>query len=262
MKQRIIISVFLLALPFCLCAQQRNVISLYGDNFIGVGPSVRSGEVDLKYQWSVKVYPVELRSGWEFFFAYTQTTVWDITRKSGPFHDNTYRPGFYLEKRPDNVNSFTLGIEHRSNGRPYFGNAVASAEMTEDYSRGMNYLTAGWDRAVGGGWSLVFNARAGVGCGVGEYPRHEALFTQDLFLYYIGYADAGLRYDNGRLAAKALVTPLWNKSLCNVTADIAYRFHPDWPQLFAQFHYGYDECLCDCLPGCPPPANIRFGVKL
>ena len=237
-------------------------MDIYKDNYFTLGPSVRDGHIDIKYQLSIKACPMELRSGWEFYFAYTQLSVWDFFQKSGPFHDNTYMPGFYLEKDFRESGGLTLGIEHRSNGRPYYGNPVASEEMTEDYSRGMNYLSAEWRRPVGGGIDLLLNARAGVGCGVGEYPRHEELFTQDLFLHYIGYADAGLYYDNGRLSAEVLLTPLVNKSLCNVKADVAWRFHSAWPRLFAHLHYGYDECLCDCLPGCPPPANIRFGVKL
>lgn len=242
-------------------AQDRPFLSLYDDTYAVTGPSLRRENMDIKFQLSLKVYPVTLGPSWQMYFAYTQTTVWDAYGESAPFHDNIYRPGLFFEHGYGEGNVITFAFEHRSNGRPYFGNPLAS-ETVEDYSRGLNYLSFRWTHPLNGMLTLELTARAGVGCGIGDYGRHQKRFTQDLFIGYVGYLDAKLSFRRGGFSADAMVTPLWNESVANVTVDFSYRINARCPALFAQFHYGFDEALCDCMTGGVPPCNIRFGIKL
>jgi len=192
----------------------------------------------------------------ELFVGYTQYSLWNFFGESSPFHDNIYSPGLYWRKPQDN-GPLTLGIEHMSNGRPYFGNEVAH-EGYDDYSRGMNYflLEKTW-LTTSGQWSL--RLKAGISCGVGEYPRNEKLFTQDLFLYYLGYAT--VLYDNSwdKFSVHAELTPIFNKTIANAQARLTYRFAPNWPAATLVFDHGY-ECLCDCRPNNPGSNTVRLGV--
>lgn len=253
----------LITLLLCISsfAQEKKILSFYEDTYIITGPSLRQDPLDIKFQMSFKLYPITIKKNWQAFFAYTQTSVWNAYQKSSPFKDNLFRPGVFFENRPDSLNVIQIGFEHRSNGRPYFGNPIASYEV-EDYSRGMNYITASWYHNLTEYWQLQLTARAGIGCGVDRYPRHENLYTQDLYVYYLGYFDAAIRYSNEYLSFKASVTPIWNKYAANVTIDCAYKFNPKWPALFAQFHYGYDEAMSDCTQGVAPPVHFRIGIKL
>ncbi|MCQ2180876.1 MAG: phospholipase A [Bacteroidales bacterium] len=241
------------------------ILSFYNDNYVTTGPSLRSdGVVDVKIQFSLKVYPITINPKWQAFFAYTQTTTWDAYGKSAPFHDNLYMPGIYFEGRMNERNVLVTGLEHRSNGRPYFGNPIA-AEGVEDYSRGMNYAFARWIHNFGGNSTLDMTLRAGVGCGIGEYgdyETHEKSLTQDLFLYYIGYLTVGYKYTGAHSYLSVNVSPVLNKSIANVNVRYAYEFGDKWPSPFVQFHYGFDEALCDCIKGGVPPVHLRFGVIL
>ena len=257
---------YLTAALLLLCAtvssaQEYPFLSLHDDTYFTTGPSLRKESMDIKFQLSLEVCPVSLGPSWRVYFAYTQTTVWDAYGESSPFHDNLYRPGLFFEHGYGAGNVITFAVEHRSNGRPYFGNPLASASV-EDYSRGMNYLSFRWSHPLNASLTLELTARAGVGCGIGDYGRHQKKFTQDLFIGYIGYLDAKLSFRRGGFDADAMVTPVWNRSVANVTADFSYRINTRCPALFAQFHYGFDEALCDCAAGHLPPCNLRFGIKL
>ena len=56
-----------------------------------------------------------------FYFAYTQTSIWDLSEQSKPFRDTNYRPSiFWSWLRTDNktwIDGVRLGYEHESNGR-------------------------------------------------------------------------------------------------------------------------------------------------
>lgn len=59
------------------------------------------------------------------YFAYTQTSLWDISAPSSPFYDNSYKPEFFYQWRQVDQQKwadwFTLdlqgGLQHASNGK-------------------------------------------------------------------------------------------------------------------------------------------------
>jgi len=261
--KRFLVIFFLLV---CISSQAREgIISKYRDVYFTTGipldKKINSETADIKFQLSVKILPWEMKNDWRCFIGYTQISVWNFYGKSSPFRDNSYMPGFYFEKKFPKGNHLTLGIEHRSNGRPYYGNPVTDGSF-DDYSRGMNYLYASWKKKVGGS-SFGTDLKFGVGSGVEGYPQKQKLFSLDLFLYYNGIVTFNYNYENRRFHAGASVTPIINKSIANVTADMSYRITKKTPFcLFSQFHYGFDEALADCVSGAKPPINIRFGIIL
>ena len=82
--------------------------------------------LEAKYQLSIKL-PVYLasQSGDGLYFGFTAVSFWQLynSEKSKPFRETNYEPElFYSWKRNTtlfglNVNEFTLGISHQSNGR-------------------------------------------------------------------------------------------------------------------------------------------------
>ena len=84
---------------------------------------------DARFQLSFKYRPFDPKGSFaEFvpslsnlYFAYTQTTLWDIGEKSGPFRDTSYRPSLFYrwigDGRGIQANEWRLGAEHESNGQ-------------------------------------------------------------------------------------------------------------------------------------------------
>jgi len=257
--------VIILLLASTLGFAQDGFLSQFRDIYFTTGIPldrvVDKNTADVKFQLSVKLMPIPMKNDWKCYLGYTQISVWNFYAKSSPFKDNSYMPGFYFEKRYEKGSNLILGIEHRSNGRPYYGNPVTDGTF-DDYSRGMNYFYALWQKPVGHSRYGV-EAKFGVGAGTEEYPEKVKLFTHDLFLYYLGIATLNYDYDNKRFHTSASVTPIINKSIANVTFGLSYQLFEKVPLcLYTQFHYGFDEAMCDCVRGAKPPVNLRFGLLL
>jgi len=224
---------------------------------------ITNESLDVKIMLSIKLFPFGISDRWTCYFGYSQMTVWNAFGKSFPFHDNTYMPGFYFDGSLKNDNRLILGLEHRSNGRPYYGNPLVS-ETVEDYSRGMNYIFASWRKTIGR-HKLGVDAKAGFSTGIGPYPRCWERYTQDLYLHYLGYATFDYSFDTERFSFHTCITPIGNKSIANVTIEPTYRIvkTDKFPlRLMMQFHYGFDEALCDCVQDAKPPVNIRIGFLI
>lgn len=240
------------------------LISQYRDIYFTFGTPLNApltkNSADIKFQLSLMLHPFDIGEHWHFYLTYTQLTIWNAFAKSSPFKDNMYMPGIFFEGDLGKGHTLVAGLEHKSNGRPYFGNPISS-ETVEDYSRGMNYVKLLWDKKWGD-FDLIVSAKAGIGAGIGDYERRKMPYTQDLFLYYLGYVTVGGFFDNGVFGTGVFVTPIGNKSIANVTAEASWQFHRKHPRLFAQFHYGFDEAMCDCLAGGVPPVSFRFGLMV
>jgi phospholipase A1 len=90
-----------------------------------VGPQ---GGLSARFQLSFKYRMFDHRSGvgrdrpWlaGFYLGYTQTSLWDLSEKSRPFRDTSYRPSvFWKWERTDDrtwIDAVRLGYEHESNG--------------------------------------------------------------------------------------------------------------------------------------------------
>lgn len=84
---------------------------------------------DARFQLSFKYRPFDPEgtiAGYvpllsNLYFAYTQTTVWDIGEESGPFRDTSYRPSLFYRWAGSGRNllpdQWRVGAEHESNGQ-------------------------------------------------------------------------------------------------------------------------------------------------
>ena len=227
---------------------------------------------DVKFQVSLEI-PLwrDMRgSGIDLSVAYTQISLWNLYANSSPFYDNAYIPGLYCRKvwsGKDGQPKHTVlwGIEHRSNGR------------SDAYSRSINYALATYARSYPCGLVLEASARVGFGW-------YGDQFTWDVGLKYHGFLQGSLTYTtpSGGWEFMASVSPIWNRHIANVNAEIGRRIGKkhDNPYLFVQFHYGYDEAFRDCIDvngpvidddgkvpysaaaPAAPRAFIRFGVLI
>lgn len=229
----------------------RPLRSIYLTSGIPVdGTVVDKNTGDVKFQFS---FAIPLWSsmgginGLDLKIGYTQRSVWMLYAKSSPLKDNTYIPGVYLDVPFKTASDKLLcGVEHRSNGRD------------DNLSRSVNYIFGEYSHRFPFGLTLAANARFGIGW-------YDDYFTQAIFYNFYGYATVGALYENGRFSALASVTPVFAPFKLSTTAELSFRlarsercpFH-----LFVQYHYGYDECMCDCVYGSNPPHYLRAGILI
>lgn len=100
------------------------VYFLFSDNWQGEGDYGAKFQISLKY----RLFNPEQEKGlkwWErVYFAYSQTSLWDLEADSKPFRDSAYRPEMFWD-RPDfsafpsiqTLASMRAGIGHESNGK-------------------------------------------------------------------------------------------------------------------------------------------------
>lgn len=86
-------------------------------------------DFDARFQLSFKYRPFDpdarvakyLPPLSNLYFAYTQTSLWDLGGNSSPFEDTSYRPSVYYKwtgaGRGMIPDSWSVGLEHESNGR-------------------------------------------------------------------------------------------------------------------------------------------------
>ncbi len=113
---------------------------------------------DARFQLSFKYRPFDpgarvatfIPYASNLYFAYTQTSIWDLGGESSPFKDTSYRPSVYYNWAESgsgfNPNSWKFGLEHESNGRD------------GDNSRSINmaFVQPHWNIDFSGGKRLTF----------------------------------------------------------------------------------------------------------
>ncbi len=249
---KILFTLFLLAAPYGLRAQEatdgrgpapviRSLRPIYYTTGAQLGAPLSGNTADMKFQISFRTDLAQNigGSGISLAIGYTQVSLWSFYIRSYPFYDHTFIPGLYAWKqfdRTDGYHSLLWGFEHRSNGRD------------DAYSRSVNYLfctyARHWDWAENESLTLSAALRLGTG-----YYGDDATF--DILSKYLGLARFRVLWTprGGRWELAGEVLPLLNKSLANVTAEVAWCIAPKlgYPSLFVQYHYGYDEAFRDCV---------------
>lgn len=210
---------------------------------------------DIKFQISLKfdICQTVRERECNVFFGYTQVSLWNIFAYSSPFRENVYAPGLYCSLpfdilgRDEPMGRFLYGLVHRSNGRD------------DAFSRSINYIMADYQYPVNRHFEFEVAAR----CGFGFMGQE---LSQDMFRYQ-GYFGFSATYTDlsGDLALSVSAIPLFGMAIpLNITCQAAYCPFRDKgsPYLFLQFHYGYDEAQCDCVPLLKPVPMLRFGLTL
>ncbi|MCB5184302.1 phospholipase A [Methylobacillus gramineus] len=137
------------AAPQVLIAKPEDepAISPNESTYFLVGSSHDQG-ADARFQISFKYRPFEPQGSVaqfapflsNLYFAYTQTTLWDIGGDSSPFRDTSYRPSLFYrwagESRGIFPDEWRVGVEHESNGQ----GGVDSRSLNIAYVRPSWYL--------------------------------------------------------------------------------------------------------------------------
>ena len=103
-------------------------ISAYNPMFflVGTNPKNSMFQFSFKYRFFRNDSTLTENNPWltHFYFAYTQTSFWDLKSQSMPFEDSSYKPEFfYLSSNYRSVDSsfaglfFQFGARHESNGQ-------------------------------------------------------------------------------------------------------------------------------------------------
>jgi hypothetical protein len=202
-----------------------------------------SGDLTAKFQLSFKYRMFDTNAGYGkdvpwlagFYFAYTQTSIWDLTEESKPFRDTNYRPSLFWQwQRTDDrtwIDAFRAGLEHESNGR-------GGAE-----SRSINtvFVRPEWHWKAGDGGRFEFTPKA--------YAYLDKSDNPDIN-HYRGYVDWRVRYDSGVNWVATGVLRYADTGHGSVQLDLSRRirdlkFGPIGGYLHFQVFSGYGEELLD-----------------
>ena len=185
-----------------------------------------------------------------FYFAYTQTSIWDLSEQSKPFRDTNYRPSlFWSWLRTDNktwIDGVRLGYEHESNGR----GDLSSRSIDTVFIR-PEWRWNGADDA-----RLEFTPKFYGYVDKGENPDIER---------YRGYVDWRLRYDTGVNWIGTAVIRTAPTGRGSLLLDLSRRIRdlrigPVGGYLHIQVFSGYGEELLDYNMRRSTQVRIGFSI--
>jgi outer membrane phospholipase A len=147
----------------------------------------RQTGTDARFQISFKYRPFDPESSVatfmpafsKLYFAYTQTTLWDLGAESGPFRDTSYRPSLFYQWMGSGADympsQWRVGAEHESNGQSGL------------ISRSLNtvFVQPSWNVDLDSGKRFTFFPRIYQYVDKGENPDIQR---------YRGYVDWRMRY--------------------------------------------------------------------
>ena len=213
---------------------------------------------DARFQLSFKYRPFDPEArvatfipyASNLYFAYTQTSIWDLGGDSSPFKDTSYRPSVYYNWAESgkgyNPNSWKFGLEHESNGRD------------GDNSRSMNiaFVQPFWNINYSGGKRFTFMPKF--------YAYLEKSDNRDMH-YYRGYVDWLARY--GRDDA-AILTAMYRQGTGGYAQGQLDLSYPISDKIFGRtgtfLHFqllgGYGETLIDYNKR--SDTQLRVGISL
>jgi outer membrane phospholipase A len=185
-----------------------------------------------------------------FYFAYTQTSLWDLEGESKPFFDTSYRPSlFWRWLSTDDrawVDGVRVGLEHESNGQ-------AGIE-----SRSLNtlFIRPEWRWKTASLGNYEFTPKAYVYVDKSDNPDIQE---------YRGYVDWRARWDSGDNWIVTLLGRVGTAHKGSIQLDLARRAR-DLKMgsvsgyFYAQYFNGYGESLRDYDQR--HTAQLRFGVAI
>ena len=169
------------------------------------------------------------------YFGYTQNSLWDLSSKSRPFRDTSYRPSlFWRWERTDArtwIDAFRLGVEHESNG----GGGARSRSIDTLFFR------PEWHWSRDDGSRIEFTPKL--------YGYIDKRDNPDINRYR-GHVDWRLRYDSGFNWIGTGVVRLGQAGKGSLLVDLSrrvrdLRFGPIGGYLHLQFFTGYGEDILD-----------------
>lgn len=223
----------------------------------GINPGGK-GNVTAKFQLSLKyriLNPEDVKEQhwWEqFYFGFTQTSIWDWEAESAPFRDSAYRPALFFERNNlagfasiDSLLGLRAGLEHESNGK----DGTASRSINTVFLRPVLSFPATRHGYV---WSMAPKF----------YAYLEKSDNPDI-ADYRGYADVAVKLTNpDDWEFTATLRKGMKGHYGSVQVDAAYPVR-GWlknlnGQLHIQYFNGYGETILDYEKRLP--SQIRVGL--
>lgn len=186
----------------------------------------------------------------QLHFGYTQTAIWDLGIDSKPFHDTSYRPSLFWQRRLDNSENMPrylrAGVEHESNGK----------EGANSRSINLAYVQPVWRSDFDDEKSLILAPRF--------YSYLDKSENPDI-AYYRGYADWLLRYGDEHEWVLSGRMRVGSGGHTGKQIDLSVPFRkPLFARtggfLYFQLFSGYGETLLDYNQR--HPAQLRVGVSI
>jgi outer membrane phospholipase A len=185
-----------------------------------------------------------------FYLGYTQNSIWDLSTKSKPFRDTSYRPSlFWKWDREDEktfIDSVRVGLEHESNGRD------------EPHSRSINtaFVRPEWHWTRANGHRLQFTPK------FHKYLEREE--NPDI-AQFRGHVDWRLRYDAHGEWIATLVARRGSADRGSILLDVSkrardLRFGPVSGYFHVQYFNGYGEDILDY--NIKRKSQIRIGFAI
>jgi outer membrane phospholipase A len=184
------------------------------------------------------------------YFAYTQTSLWDLGGNSSPFEDTSYRPSVYYKwtgaGRGMIPDGWSVGLEHESNGR----------DGADSRSINTAYIKPTWNLDFAHGRRLTLSPKF--------YQYLEKSDNSDIYKYR-GYVDFQARF--GREDG-AIVTALYRQGTGGYSSGQLDFSYPISDKLFGrtgtfihlQLMEGYGETLIDY--NRYSDTQLRLGLSL
>lgn len=185
-----------------------------------------------------------------FYFAYTQTSLWDLEAESKPFFDTSYRPSlFWRWLRTDErtwVDGLRVGVEHESNGQAGI----------ESRSLNIAFVQPEWRWKTASLGSYEFTPKAYYYVDKSDNPDIQK---------YRGYVDWRGRWDSGDNWLLTLLARGGTARKGSLQIDLARRAR-DLKigalsgYFYVQYFNGYGESLRDYDQR--RTAQLRFGLAI
>ncbi|MFZ2629731.1 MAG: phospholipase A [Rugosibacter sp.] len=221
-------------------ASDASVLSPHEPMYFVVG---NRGGVNARFQLSLKYHildPQSYLAQWapllsQLYFAYTQTSIWDLGAESKPFRDTSYRPSLFWQTELGGQGSVPrrlhIGYEHESNGK----------EGADSRSVDMLFVRPIWRKEFSNGSALTFAPKF--------YGYVDKTDNPDIQRYR-GYVDWALRYgyEDGWLLNSQLRRGTTNRGSVQLDVSVPFRtpvFTRTGGFLTFQLFSGYGENLLD-----------------
>jgi phospholipase A1 len=198
------------------------------------------GDTTARFQLSFKYRIFDRELGWGrehpwlagLHFAYTQTSIWNLSETSKPFLDTSYRPSFFWQwRRGDDktwIDAARLGFEHESNGK----------DGVDSRSINTLFLRLEWLTTLANGKQFEFTPKI--------YGYLDKTDNPDIEEYR-GYVDWAMRYGDRERSWRALArlgtagkgslqVDLFERTRVLGTGSVSGYVH-------VQFFTGYGESL-------------------
>lgn len=220
--------------------------------------SNKERDFDARFQISFKYRPFDpgatvakvIPYASNLYFAYTQTSIWDLGSESSPFKDTTYRPSAYYywdeSGKGYNPNSWKFGVEHESNGR----------DGLDSRSLNVAFVQPRWDIDTTRGRKLTFMPKF--------YYYLEKSDNEDMN-HYRGYVDWIAKYGRDNAAILTAMYRQGTDGYAQGQIDLSYPisdkiFGRTGTFLHFQLLGGYGETLIDYDKR--SDTQLRVGISL